>query len=836
MESIPQLLPYSVSQALGWTVLHSLWQAMLIGLFTAAVLIAARRKSAVWRYRVAGIGLGLVLAVAVGTFCYYFFGASQPTVPVATDAIQSEATADLLPQEYLTPPVLSAEATPLHTRIGHYFEGHLPLIALIWLFGFALFLLRLLLQVSQIYYLKTRLNFPPDEYWTELKDALWQKSGLLRAVGLAESAMVRTPVVVGHLKPLILFPVGLINRLDPAEVEAILAHEIAHVIRQDYLFNILQSVVESIFYYHPAVWWLSAAMRREREMATDSLAIALTGNAVRYAKALVLIQELAYFPLSPALAFAGARKSQLFTRVQHILKIKHSTSLAMEKFISAAAFCLLLVGLVYAQSGSLSKSGQPNQTSEKPNWTAADSTAGIWEGELKNNELCLTMTRRAHRSHWSTHECYPLSAFSALPNGNGAFTMTREAGTITFKGSFEGREGFGRFTFQENPAFRKMLENNGIAGVEDHMLIHFCLNNVTGSYITFLKQKGYQKIDADDLVGLAVHGLDQQAVEGYLDLFAKKGKKDVKLEDLMSFKIHNITEVYIDSLMSMGLKNLSLDDVMAAKIHGINARFVQQYKSMNPTVNLDFDQILSYKIHGITPEYAASLDAAGFKGLDSDDVMAFKIHGITPEYAASLQAAGFKGLDNDDVVAFKIHGVTPEYAAALQAAGLNGLSNDDLLSYKIHGITPEYLSTLKASGFNNLSNDDLLSYKIHNITPEYAASLKAAGITGLDNDEIVAFKIHGITPEIIADYRKMGFPNLDTGDLMAFKIHGIDAAFVQSFESVFPGKKLDSEEVVSLKIHGITPDWIRRAREKGFTDMTVDEYIQLKIQFGDKVR
>ncbi len=807
MNFFAQLLPYSVSQALGWTVVHSIWQAMLIGLITAAVLVMARRKSAAWRYRAAGTGLSLVLLTAGVTFCYYFLDAppTERGQPALTDGVLTDGA----PPEYVVNPTLPTDTTSIEMQIGAYFEQHLPLISAIWLFGFALFLMRLLLQVGQVYYLKNRMNFPTDEYWTELKDALCQKAGIARTIGLVESAMVRTPVVIGHLKPLILFPVGLINRLDPTEVSAILAHEIAHVMRQDYLFNLLQSVVETIFYYHPAVWWLSAAMRREREMATDALAISLTGSSVHYAKALVLIQELAYFPLSPALAFAGRRKSQLFTRVQHILKTQHSTSLAMEKFISASIFCVLILGLAYAQSGPNALSGYDgaaNTASQSPTWTAADSTGGIWEGELKNEKLCLMLTRRrSNQGHWTTHECYALDAFSALPRGDGSFTMTREAGTITFEGSFDGKEGFGRFSFQENPAFRKMLADKGIRNIEDHMLIHFCLHNVTGSYIEFLQQKGFQKIDGDDLIGLAVHGLEQQTVNTYLDLFAKQGKKNVRLEDLMSFKIHDITAPYIDSLNSLGFKSLTLDDIMAARIHGIDADFVQQYKSM------------------------------GHPNLVFDDVMAAKIHGITPEYTANLKKAGFGNLSNDEMMAFKIHEITPEYAASLKNGGFGNLSNDDLVAFKIHEVTPEYAASLKKAGFDNMSNDQILAFKIHEITPEYVASLKASGITGLDNDEIIPYKIHEITPEYIAAFRKMGFTDADNSDLMAFKIHDIDAAFVESYQGVFPGKKLDAGELLNLKIHKVTPAWIRRAREKGFNNMDVDEYIQLKIQFGNKM-
>lgn len=773
-------LPPQFGQAIGWTILHSLWQAMLIAIVAAAAMVVFRQKKAAIRYRVAGLSLGLILLSAAATFCWYV----QQPEPLVGDVDTSIKAEVLVAAPSLADRGVGAAEQPVATRaslgpietVQTYFEPHISLIAVLWCLGFALCLLRLLGDIGQVYYLKTQRNFPADEYWIDLKDGLLRKAGLNKVVELVESTLVRTPLVVGHLKPFIMFPIGLINRLDPFEAEAIIAHEIAHIVRRDYLFNILQSLVETVFYYHPAVWWLSSTMRREREIAADELAIALTGNPVNYAKALVVVQELAYFPLSPALAFAGQRKSQLFTRIQRILHSKHSKSLVMEKFISAGVFVLLLVGLTFAQINTTPQNQEVLTEMTNGQFAPPDSTSGIWEGKIENGELCLTMTQRSKRNNWSTHDCYPLSSFSTLPNGKGTFTMTREAGTITYTGEFDGKEGYGRFQFQENSDFRKMLSERGIKNIEAGLMIHFCMSNVTRGYLDFLNQKGYKNVDADELAGLAVHGLDEATITSYLDIFAKAGKKDVELDDLMSFKIHDVSGEYIALMNNLGFKNLSLDDVLSAKIHG-----------------------------------------------------------ITPEFVQSCKAMGYANLDFDDVLNFKIHGMSPEYLTSLKNAGITDLSADEAMGFKIHNITPEYIASLKAAGFSDLDADDIQGFKVHSVTPEYVASLKAAGLTNLNTEDILAYKIHGVTPELIATYRSMGFKNVDNDELLSLKIHGVDAAFIESYKSVFD-KTLDLDEVLSLKIHDVTPDFVRRAREKGFKDMSVDEYVQLKIQFGNKIK
>jgi beta-lactamase regulating signal transducer with metallopeptidase domain len=176
-----------------------------------------------------------------------------------------------------------------------YFNRHIYLIVTIWVLGVALFMLRLLSSISYVYYLKSKMNFPADEYWQELLDGLAAKVNVQKGIELVESALVRSPMVIGHLKPVILFPIGAINRLNPNEVEAILAHELAHVMRNDYVFNIIQSVIEALFYFHPAVWWISAQIRAERDNCCDDVALELCGNSMTYAKSLVSVQEMAYY-------------------------------------------------------------------------------------------------------------------------------------------------------------------------------------------------------------------------------------------------------------------------------------------------------------------------------------------------------------------------------------------------------------------------------------------------------------------------------------------------------------------------------------------------------------
>src|SRR5438045_2418615 len=113
-----------------------------------------------------------------------------------------------------------------------------------------------------------------------------------RPVRLLQSALVHVPAVLGCVRPVILLPASALTGLTPLQLEALLAHELAHVRRYDYLVNLVQSVIETLLFYHPAVWWISARVRDEREHCCDDLAVAVCGDPHFYASALLSMERL----------------------------------------------------------------------------------------------------------------------------------------------------------------------------------------------------------------------------------------------------------------------------------------------------------------------------------------------------------------------------------------------------------------------------------------------------------------------------------------------------------------------------------------------------------------
>ncbi|MCX6609645.1 MAG: GWxTD domain-containing protein, partial [Acidobacteria bacterium] len=151
--------------------------------------------------------------------------------------------------------------------------------------------------------------------WQARMRLLERRIGLSQPVRWFESGLVQAPMVLGWLRPVLLTPVGMLTAMPVSQVESILLHELAHLYRRDPLVNLLQTVVESLLFYHPAVWWVSGVIRQEREHCCDDLVVALQGNARDYARALLTLEEKRATRLEPVLAANGG---DLMERIQRL--------------------------------------------------------------------------------------------------------------------------------------------------------------------------------------------------------------------------------------------------------------------------------------------------------------------------------------------------------------------------------------------------------------------------------------------------------------------------------------------------------------------------------------
>jgi bla regulator protein BlaR1 len=338
-----RLISEEIINALGWTVLHSLWQALLVTLVVAGGMILLQKQGARWRYRFANAGLLTIVALAGITFFMSYYGAVETAI-VLDSATGAAGTVHVVEQP-----------AGFWQVFETYFNDHMPLIVVVWFMGMVVFLLRMLGGLAYVEYLKNRFTGELPASWQDQLEQLSNKLSLKRKVRLLESALVTVPMVIGWLKPVILIPVGAVNGLTMEQAEAVLAHELAHISRNDFLWNLLQSLVEVLFYFNPAVWWLSAVIRNERENCCDDVALELCENRLVYAKALVEIQEQnKNRKPGMALAFSGRRR-QMLNRISRILNHPQNKSKIMEKFVITSLLLLAVLGISMSEYRNVEK-------------------------------------------------------------------------------------------------------------------------------------------------------------------------------------------------------------------------------------------------------------------------------------------------------------------------------------------------------------------------------------------------------------------------------------------------------------------------------------------------
>lgn len=338
MKTLDKLFPQDLTQAIGYTILHSLWQGVLIALTLTVLLIFLHRQTAVIRYRAALGALLLQLLCSGLTFGYYYQAANSAGQALANAQIRAS---------FLFQPINQTTVYFSWANISLFFQAQLPLIVTVWLLGLAVMLLRLLGGLAYLQRLRTYKNTTLPVDWQQRVQTLSKRLKLKKPVSGAESALVKTPLVIGFFKPLILLPLGTLSDLPMNQVEAILAHELAHIRRHDYLVNILQNLIEALFFYHPAIWWVSDFVRVERENCCDDQAIAICENKMVYAQALTSLAEIKRQTPHLALALAG-KDGSVLGRIKRLFIPTEVKPTFTESFVAVAIMLLFLTTISVA--------------------------------------------------------------------------------------------------------------------------------------------------------------------------------------------------------------------------------------------------------------------------------------------------------------------------------------------------------------------------------------------------------------------------------------------------------------------------------------------------------
>jgi bla regulator protein BlaR1 len=335
------ILTDQLIKALGNTLIHSLWQGVLLAVAGGFIIIFTKKLSAALRYNL----LITVMLLFTCGILITFFLQMRPTqtghliYKGGNAAVSSPITLQTQP----VTATIYVNKQSITDALINYLNAHCNTIVLIWFLIICAKSIKLAVGIHEVYHLKHTKTYAVSKYWESRLAHLSHQLNIKQAIRLVESGLAKVPMVIGHLKPLILIPVGFINALSADEVEAILVHELAHIGRRDYLVNLLQSFLEIIFFFNPAVLWISQLIKAERENCCDDIALKQAGSKSGYIQALLSCQE--YQLAAPGLSMALARdKSKLLNRVKRMVNNHNQSLNIMEKTL--LTICMVTGGLL----------------------------------------------------------------------------------------------------------------------------------------------------------------------------------------------------------------------------------------------------------------------------------------------------------------------------------------------------------------------------------------------------------------------------------------------------------------------------------------------------------
>jgi hypothetical protein len=444
----------------------------------------------------------------------------------------------------------------------------------------------------------------------------------------------------------------------------ILAHELAHIRRNDFFVNLMQAVVETLLFYHPAVWWISNRIRVEREHCCDDVAVSVSGKPLVYARALTRLEELR---IEDAQAFVSANGGSLIGRIRRLAGARAESPNAPSRFVAGAALLTVLLALIIAPSLPL-RGQQQKADTPTPKPQASQTTVEVKaDNAADEDDSDDVEAPDADDPDDATPAIAPRPMIAGVASGVAGGVAEGVAGGIA-------------------------------GGVADGVIANIAPMAISSNIraITTIAPR----VAARSLANLDELDIEPpdppDAPTPHPDRHRRhhigEGGK-LTVDDLIELRAAGVTPAYIDTMRNAGLGELSLDE------------------------------ITEMRAIGVTPEYMKSLRDAGIKFNNAHEVTELRALGVTGEYLSQMRAAGYGNLTTKQLSEMRAMGVTPSYIIQMSDAGYRNLTPHELVELRAQGIRPEFIKSLNDAGYTNLSVKDLVRMAAMGVNADFIRDL-----------------------------------------------------------------------------------------------------------------
>jgi hypothetical protein len=462
------------------------------------------------------------------------------------------------------------------------------------------------------------------------------------AVRLLESAAVQVPAVVGSLRPVILLPVSALSGLTTEQVEMVLAHELAHVRRHDFLLNLLQTVVETLLFFHPAVWWMSRRVRVEREHCCDDLAVAVCGDPARYARALARLEELRTEPLPLAMAADGG---SLLERVRRLAGQGGSVRSSATHWLSALGVLTFLLFAVVV----------PSIPARVPREAAPPVEPAEEESLPADVDLPVEVD-------------VPVDVFAA--------SMAEEPDDPAEVAELD-----------EEVAVEPARERGTLPSVDE--LIALRAGGVTPEYLASMRAL-FPRVSLRQASNLGMQGVTPEYVRAMRDLGLQVGTPDAAT----SLRALGVTEEFVRQMRAAGLTVARDDEAISLRAVGVTPDYLEAMRALGFRLESG-SEVSSLRAVGVTPEFGREMRAAGFAVATPGEATNLLATGVTADWMREMRAAGVPLESPEDASNLRALGIDPTFIRRLGEAGYRTLSISELQRLAAFGVNDAFLRDLE---------------------------------------------------------------------------------------------------------------------------------------------
>ena len=615
-----------ILEAVGWALLHLVWQGVLVAAALALALRWVGGRSANLRYALACGALGIMLALPVATAWRHASRALEAR-PARTESFVRSApvfagTATFTRTQPVHRPALPSGVTeqPLWERAFQQVGEHLPWLVLAWGMGVAASSLRLLkgwMLLRQQVHEAVHASWE----WQQRMEAMARRLGLTRPVRLLVSSKLEVPSTLGWLKPVVLVPTATLTGLAVRELELVLAHELAHIRRHDFAVNVVQTLVETLLFYHPAVWWMSQVIRVERENCCDDLAVH-HGSALPYARALTALEGLRLQGMGASGPALSALGGSLKDRVRRLVlapaprcSSRWAAGISIFTLASSLALAVPLTALAV----------QPAKVSDV-------------KAEAKAPTLALPARTAVPSAPSSAAPALPslpvAGAAPALPPPPGLMIAAGPAPSVAppqppappKPPSIE-RPKAGRDDADDADATTRVGQDR----LTVDQLVALKIAGVTPEVVAKVTAMGYAPT-VDTLVQFGHAGITPEYAKAMATRFGKPVPSDV----LVAMKHLGVTPEWMEQMKALGFKSSDPEELLSAKAVGIDGAWLNDLKSAG-FGNLDLDTAVELRALGVDSGYLRELEAAGLKPANVDELRRLRVGGVDADFIRRMQ-------------------------------------------------------------------------------------------------------------------------------------------------------------------------------------------------------